>query len=1240
MSVLFTVAENEIEVLENHELRPLLNILLREEARKYGIPPHALQLTDVDNVSDEGIDARIQHNLALPPQCRIPHGLSVWQYKAGNATASEIARESQKPGIQDAIKSGGTYCFITGYSCSHAMRKSREKALNEAFVACNQPPKGILFTAAEIADWLSDYPTIAADFLRFRMPDDLITFEQWDTLAEMRSGIEFQINDKRQALVDTISEILNTFERPISIRLSEIDGIGKTRLILEAIRTSGMQNLTLYAVTPEAVPEDFFNYVQSRSSIAKMILVVDECSEASFWTLWRRANIRDIKLALVTVGSERISHEGEIEPGFYLFNIDKLSYETILKIINLIEPQLPKPLHPELQHYIAHSVDGNVKLATAMAESLAKEQIPPTTAQLTSLPKMQFILQSLVSDPEEREAMQALSLLRYVGLDVEAKIEGQLLAEFLGIDFAKLKTVATSMQRRGLVIKRGRFRYVTPSVLAVQFAKEVWETRSDDIVDELLPKLITLNAHERLLQRLGDIGEETYATPIVEQLFGPRSPFSNIEQIDNEQNARLLNILVNAAPNSSMRVLERILRDAPRERLLEFKKGRRQIIYSLEQLLRLHDTFFPAARLILKLADAENEHWGNNATGIWHDIFYTHLGRGPYPAWERLSLVGKALESSSNNQRLLGVKALSAALAQQQFGAYGEGPGGHITEQWRPKTWDEVWKSLRPALSLLDKALADPDEQIRSAATEVFLQSARSLLSPPLRDEVMQRLEKLVDSNELREEQKKALIDILQQMLEYDTKFLPNEEQIKIEQWCERLLGNSYHDRLHRWVGKLTWIDRNRIYRDEDKLDFSKIIAELASEGNEHPELLEPELDWLTTPECEYAHTFGFALGSIDGEKKWLGPLTERESNSQGTVLLSRYLLGQSQAGNSEWLEQQLKQWIETEQGLVQTVFVTISHLGGSENRVNWILALINKGWLPCEWLASLYSPWLEPLSEEVFTALLQPLLPLNTPTYTAIALDLIENWLKNHGQHSSTTAEVFIAFLERPQGSRNEVTRGDSWHEWQRICLYYAKSFPEEITKAAIKQMHRSIQPPFSPQDYRLLVLKAVLTIAPEIVWPLVGDAILNAESAGYYWPNVELELGDHETLTTGSLFDVVDSDALFDWIGRHEPHAPRILAEYIRVEKIPLPEVVRKLIINYGRDQEVTSRLDPRRRAMSWSGSYSGRLQSMLETAKEWCNDEEQPIRDWAHGIVFELEERIAHERVREEEEDLRWH
>src|SRR5262249_32270586 len=133
MPNLFQVTEREITQLANHELRPILNDLLLAEARRYGIPVSLVEITTQDNVADGGVDARIDHTVSVPDDCRIPTGLSVWQYKAGDTSPGNIKEESQKPGIQDAIANNGSYCFMLGQSCTDTMRQSRENALDEAF---------------------------------------------------------------------------------------------------------------------------------------------------------------------------------------------------------------------------------------------------------------------------------------------------------------------------------------------------------------------------------------------------------------------------------------------------------------------------------------------------------------------------------------------------------------------------------------------------------------------------------------------------------------------------------------------------------------------------------------------------------------------------------------------------------------------------------------------------------------------------------------------------------------------------------------------------------------------------------------------------------------------------------------------------------------------------------------------------------------------------------------------------
>lgn len=51
--------------------------------------------------------------------------------------------------------------------------------------------------------------------------------------------------------------------------------------------------------------------------------------------------------------------------------------------------------------------------------------------------------------------------------------------------------------------------------------------------------------------------------------------------------------------------------------LLNFEAGRRDVIWALEGLALYDDLFKPSAKLLLSLAEAENETWSNNATGVF-----------------------------------------------------------------------------------------------------------------------------------------------------------------------------------------------------------------------------------------------------------------------------------------------------------------------------------------------------------------------------------------------------------------------------------------------------------------------------------------------------------------------------------------------------------------------------------------------------------------------------------------------
>ncbi|MBN8617860.1 MAG: hypothetical protein J0L63_03085, partial [Anaerolineae bacterium] len=844
------------------------------------------------------------------------------------------------------------------------------------------------------------------------------------------------------------------------------------------------------------------------------------------------------------------------------------------------------------------------------------------------------ILRSLCKTDEERDAMYALSLMRYIGLDEDASTEGQVVSQFLNLDFKALKRTALQMQRRGLVIKYGRFRYVTPPLLATWFAKEIWEAQQSEIISELFPQLPSMSAQYRLLERLGDIGEESLGEPIIEKLFDSKNALGNIDAIDDQETAHLFRLLSNASPNTSLKILNRIFKKVPRERLLEFKRGRREIIYTLEGLLRRSETFYEAARLLLRLADAENETWGNNASGIWRDIFFTRLGIGTFPAWERHKLIKEAIHHSSSQQiRLLGVKALSAALSGYESRSYGSGPGGYLSKGWRPELWEDIWKTYQSALELIDQLLRDEDIVVANEAISTFINSIRLLLKTPLKLDILKRIEDLLEHLNLPS-QKKHLIDTLGHAIKYETNSLTTSEITTFQKWREELLGNSFHDRLHRWVGELNDSDRQSVYvRQETPIDLNAIIKQLALEGYSQPELLHAELEWLSSLNAQYAPNFALELGRLDVETIWLTEWLQLLPNA--TLCLSYYLYGKSLVtDNHETIEELLNEWRQTRPELAFTVFTTIQLLGGTDKRAKWIVELIERNWLPPEYLIKLSRDWLKPLSDSMFIEFLRILEAKDKSQYTSVMLGLISEWLQTHHEYNRDTTPFILSILNRPPYYDRLSPRYPQagWYEWRMICLFYLNTFTEEIVKAATHLMKYWDVTPDGPEDDRLYILIEALQIEPEITWSIISNALLDSE---YYWPSMHFDMTN--SLNTGTLLESVEINVLMNWIDNNKPLAARIASEMIRVEQTPLPTLARNLIINYSDDEIVRNNLLPQKRGMSWAGSRSNRLQKMLDIVHTWLTDENEIVQEWASEVAEDIERDIRQAKRYDDETNL---
>ena len=131
-----------------------------------------------------------------------------------------------------------------------------------------------------------------------------------------------------------------------------------------------------------------------------------------------------------------------------------------------------------------------------------------------------------------------------------------------------------------------------------------------------------------------------------------------------------------------------------------FEEGRRQVVWALERIAVWRDLLPEAARLLLPLAEAENEDFSNNATGVFVSLF--SLGYGGVAPTEaapekRLPILREALGAASARRREVAILACEKALEANHFsrtvGAEYQGLR-RPPQLWMPNTWDEVFERL------------------------------------------------------------------------------------------------------------------------------------------------------------------------------------------------------------------------------------------------------------------------------------------------------------------------------------------------------------------------------------------------------------------------------------------------------------------------------------------------------------------------------------------------------------------
>ncbi len=485
-------------------------------------------------------------------------------------------------------------------------------------------------------------------------------------------------------------------------------GVGKTRLVLEATRTEDLRPLVIYCEGPlKLLQGELMSALLRDDMPVDAVVIVDECDFGSQTRLWNQLQYRSPRIKLVSIynDSEEATGKTVVQDALPL---DDGQISEIIGSYNIPQDQARR--WAELcdgSPRVAHVVGSNLK---HNPDDLLKQ---PDTVDLWNRYIAGSDEPSGTAVAERRTTLEYLALFKRFGFDGALYAEAQLIAALVrednsAITWLRFRRIVQDLRKRK-ILQGSATLYITPRLLHIKLWADWWDTHGGDVgrVKHLL-RILPPPLSDWFREMFRYARESRAALSAARGLLDERGPYGEFDFFANGRAALFFRALTDAAPEAALRALQRAIGEWDLERLKELNGDpRRYIVWSLEAIAVWRELFADAARLLLALADAENEGISNNASGVFAELFSAgHGAVAPTEASmeERLPILREALESGSAARRRL---ALNAAKEALKTGLFRRMAGSEYQglrrppELWSPKTWGEVFDGYRRVWHLL-----------------------------------------------------------------------------------------------------------------------------------------------------------------------------------------------------------------------------------------------------------------------------------------------------------------------------------------------------------------------------------------------------------------------------------------------------------------------------------------------------------------------------------------------------------
>ncbi|WP_157002154.1 hypothetical protein [Agromyces laixinhei] len=1165
----------------------LVGRLLDAERAQAGMDGAVLTMTHRINAGDGGVDAHIRRALGTN---WIPGGESAWQFKAG-----DLGPESCKAELRGAtaalaiLEKGGTYRLVLGKSITPEQATERREALEAVATE-----RGItrfdgqfeVLNGDSLARWIEEFPAVASSPTIRGLGIIGQTFDEWsNSIVHQTAWVPSEARSRQiEALVDAIGA-----GDELGVHVEGVSGLGKTRLVMEALRSHDNRALVVYVPSEDQFEPASLSRLHQQGRAA--VVVIDECD----------AKRHDVYSAMLQTGTRirlvTISEPSTATTRAPVLLIEPFDDDALADLLLANEPGL----WPEAARVIVEVASGNIDYALKCAKALIAQQSGSARQLVSPEDIRQFVVRELPGGALFL-ASCVLALFSRVGFDAELAPELATLADGLAVPETDLRAAAALLRDSGLLTAQGRYRSVGPHPVAIYLASRGWSEFGSRIVTGLLP-LLSEDQTERLFARATEVGDRALPRVVVDQMLGVDGVLASIEAIAADRRGRMLQHLAVLAPVRVVARIDDLIATASDAQLFAAKGARRSLVWALQKLVWHSDTFELAADAMLRLASVENETYSNNSTGEWVSLFSALLPTTAATPTARLAYLKRKSISTDPRVRLIVIEAAKRALSGNDSTMIsGELQGGVIVEpRGRPRTWGEVWAYQQEVIDLLRPLADDSDAEVATAALEALRDSIQDVLEiPSLREHLAVNLATL-DSMQLR--------TVRAQLAELDSLYgrAGDDEAIvdAIAEVLALLPEETAADRVWRILHSRSWHGASSEIEAEISLALDAIPnanrTRLLLEALDEPIPTDFSVGHLLSSHAD-PETESKLVAHLDGpnSRALHGYLAGREESELGAF--DRFVDDLDAA--DELRVRLTAQGPRTDRAVsrVRDLLPRLSVASGARALFFWVRDVSDEA-LVGDYLAD----WVGRIeSQEDYNAVVD-----------FVALHL-------HGR--SEISYDLEAVVWQVVGLRTRFpVLGRQENDWSVLARRSLEQHPLELAGLLLDLIEADAIRMYSrPSEANLL--RDSIELAGTPAWQ---EAMSRIAAPGSF----RLSFAVRDWLAI-----VVPIEVAAAWVDGSVERA-RVLASVTPVGSEVQSPVVRYLLDGFGSDERVPSILVGHFTSGFWTGNESSRIETQIAQVDGWLRDQTatEAERRWCRSLIENLRGRL--ERVLQEEEEEEW-